>query len=485
MSDHESANSSDSSAPLPPAPLAPIPDRPPPVRPRSWAATLLQLWRLQRPDGAPAGSPVPAIVVQSALWLTLWLAIDRSERQPEPRLTADGIPLLAWYVLGVFALAGLLRSRSRPAPPWAALLAIAAGLVPVVLVLVTLGGDYLTAAQYLGTVVLVALYAGVYLARGLETMTGRSHRAAAAGGVLFIALFVWASDRLDVIPDLFNPREAAETAASGEAPDTEALLFGQVDRIDEALAAVHRGAAAAPEGYFVGFAGVGDQRVFADEIALAQRVLGSRYGLDDRSLALINDQRDLDTAPLATVSGLRYALRGIGMRMNPERDVLFLAISSHGSEDGTIDVENTQLPLDSLTVEDLDEALRDSGIQWRVIIISACYAGAFLDPLHNPQTIIITAAAADRSSFGCSNDRDLTYFGEAFYRDALPHAQSLRDAFNVAAAAIAAREHREGITPSNPQAYFGAQIETRLAALQAGAGSGSHAATIVRALPPQ
>jgi hypothetical protein len=100
-----------------------------------------------------------------------------------------------------------------------------------------------------------------------------------------------------------------------------------------------------------------------------------------------------------------------------------------------------------------------------VIILSACYAGGFIESLRDPQTIVITAAAADRTSFGCSNDRDLTYFGEAFYRDALPGARSLRDAFETAKAAIAARERVEHVTPSNPQAYFGAQMEAKLAAM--------------------
>ena len=112
--------------------------------------------------------------------------------------------------------------------------------------------------------------------------------------------------------------------------------------------------------------------------------------------------------------------------MNLDQDVLFLSISSHGAEDPAVIVSNSELPLDDLTDEDLADALRESAIKWRVIIISACYAGGFIDALSDPQTIVIAAAAADRTSFGCSNDRDLTYFGEAFYRDALPAAHSLR-----------------------------------------------------------
>jgi hypothetical protein len=91
--------------------------------------------------------------------------------------------------------------------------------------------------------------------------------------------------------------------------------------------------------------------------------------------------------------------------------------------------------------------------------------------LRDSQTIVITAAAADRTSFGCSNDRDLTYFGEAFYRDALPGAGSLREAFENAKAAIAARERLEHVTPSNPQAYFGKGMEAKLGSMVASASS--------------
>ncbi len=59
---------------------------------------------------------------------------------------------------------------------------------------------------------------------------------------------------------------------------------------------------------------------------------------------------------------------------------------------------NGSLPLRDLTGETLAEALRESGIKWRVIVISACHAGAFIEPLQDENTIVITAARADRSS---------------------------------------------------------------------------------------
>jgi hypothetical protein len=310
----------------------------------------------------------------------------------------------------------------------------------------------------------VALYALIYLGRGLHALTGRSQRMAAFLGTAFIALFAFVSDATNAIPDLWNPTDTPATISDQELATREVALFEQSARIDDALDGVNRDDSPRPRGFFLGFAGVGDEKVFAQEIGLASRVIGERFKTADRQISLINDERDLDDAPLASVTGLRYALQGLAEHMQLDRDVLFLAISSHGSSDPAIAVANAELPLTDLTPEDLVDALKQAGIQWRVIFISACYAGGFIDSLRDDHTIVITAAAADRTSFGCSSDSDLTYFGEAFYRDALPEAASLRDAFEKAKTAIAARERTEGETPSNPQAYFGFDVEAHLAA---------------------
>ena len=147
-----------------------------------------------------------------------------------------------------------------------------------------------------------------------------------------------------------------------------------------------------------------------------------------------------------------------------DRMVLVLLLTSHGSHDDGIAVVNGGLPLNDLQPDDLRSALDESGIKWRVIIVSACYAGIFVDPLKSDSTLVITAADADHTSFGCADDRDLTYFGEAFLRDALPSAPSIEAAFTRARALIATREKAEKLTPSNPQMFVGPAIRQKLAA---------------------
>ena len=77
-----------------------------------------------------------------------------------------------------------------------------------------------------------------------------------------------------------------------------------------------------------------------------------------------------------------------------------------------------------------------------------------------------TAPSAARS------DRELTWFGEAFLKDALPGSASLEEAFRKAAALIARREDAEHETHSNPQLYIGPLMQAQArgaAGRQAGA----------------
>jgi hypothetical protein len=97
-----------------------------------------------------------------------------------------------------------------------------------------------------------------------------------------------------------------------------------------------------------------------------------------------------------------------------------------------------------------------------VIVVSACYAGGYIEPLRDANSIVITAAAADRTSFGCETGRDFTYFGEAYFRDALARTRSFTDAFELAKAAVAKKEAEEHLTPSSPQIWVGPAIAERL-----------------------
>jgi hypothetical protein len=108
-------------------------------------------------------------------------------------------------------------------------------------------------------------------------------------------------------------------------------------------------------------------------------------------------------------------------------------------------------------------------MRWKVIIVNACYSGGFVDALRDDSTMVMTSARADRTSFGCGADSDITYFGKAFLDDALNKTTSLREAFDLARASVdewesAGADHSEGkaIEHSEPQIASSRSIEAKL-----------------------
>ncbi|HUN27686.1 MAG TPA: C13 family peptidase [Steroidobacteraceae bacterium] len=217
--------------------------------------------------------------------------------------------------------------------------------------------------------------------------------------------------------------------------------------------------------FFVGFAGYGEQHVFRREAERARRVFAERFGSMSRSLELVNDVRDRSTYPLATFDNLAYALELIGRRMDPSEDVLVLVLTSHGSPDDGLAITNGKLVDDALSPKDVRDVLARAHVRWRIIVASACYAGIFIRPLETDTSLIMTAADSRHSSFGCADDRDLTDFGEALFKDAMPGTCSLEDAFVRARRIIRERERDEGEIHSNPQIFVGARMRAKLAAL--------------------
>jgi hypothetical protein len=147
--------------------------------------------------------------------------------------------------------------------------------------------------------------------------------------------------------------------------------------------------------------------------------------------------------------------------------VLFLYITTHGSENGELSVELPPLELSQIRPAALSRMLHDSGIKWKVLVISACYSGGFIEPLKDENTLVITATDAHNQSFGCDNGKDFTWFGKAYFDEALRRTRSFPEAFEFARQAVAQREHEQNLPASNPQMYVGAAIKDKLTALEA------------------
>lgn len=262
------------------------------------------------------------------------------------------------------------------------------------------------------------------------------------------------------------PRTDVWTEAPEEpAPDplTEERIFHlQGELIERALAAIQPGRPGVPELYFVGFAPDASEDVFLKEMRFVRRLFDERFGTAGRSIALVNSQEALEEFPIASVTNLRRALARVGERMNGDEDTLFLFLSAHGYADHRLSAVQPPLELATLTPTALARMLQDTGIKWRVIVVSACYSGGFIEPLRDDNSIVVTASAAERTSFGCEAGRDFTYFGEAYFRDGLERTRSFTEAFELAKRAVTKQETEEKLEPSLPQIWVGRAIAARL-----------------------
>jgi len=430
------------------------------------AATPVSPWRellavaralgLQRFDSSQIAGRDSSIFLLGGILLALWIPLDPLVYADPLEFDWYSVPGLAWTIAGAFALAWLLTRLMRPPAGYRRVLLLTLGALPIAM-LGSVAFGRLPDGWFFPLVAIFAAYGALYFRNSLRSLSGANQYRAMVIGAFATYLFILAGNFLEVNS---SPWILAQESEDDSGSDDDAvwarmaaLQFGQQARIDADVARIAEHATAQPDVFFLGFAGNGKQRVFAQEITLAAKVVGARYHANERELLLVNDARDPERRPLATPEALRHSLLALGRIMGPD-DVLFLALSSHGGEDGSIEVANEGMVPMSLSAEELAAMLRDAKIPRKVIVISACYAGAFVPVLADEHTTVITAAAADRTSFGCADDRDLTYFGEAFYRDALPGARTLQDAFETARHDLAEREREERIEPSLPQASF-------------------------------
>lgn len=252
-----------------------------------------------------------------------------------------------------------------------------------------------------------------------------------------------------------------------EVPPTfsEAALYAQGDLLNKALEQVQLGEFAQTHWYFLGVAGDSYDSVFSSEIQRIKAQFDTRFGTFGRSIALINDPTTQTKLPIASQTSIQRSLNRIGQQMNKDTDVLFLYMTSHG-EQNHFEIENAPLDLAQVDPKWLRTALDKAGIKWRVIVVSACYSGSFIPALQSDNTLIITASASDRASFGCNNDLTYTYFGKAFFDDAMREHSTLKDTFDDAKNSVAKWENAQGFEPSEPQWSIGKNMELMLPQLE-------------------
>jgi hypothetical protein len=417
-----------------------------------WAATLA-LMRVALQFAATAGGPShfnPYGLNAVVAWLAFQLAIAAFFVRPAARPTA----LAAMFILSIIA-------------------DIAAALIQF-------GGPLLPSSTQLDalwsrTPVAAAFYA-LEIGWWLDAMTcvlgsvqpNSRLRLLARSAALWVALFAAHALMPDapvfVAPDFdirsanwweyFYARYGTQEAERLEKEQSD-LLKTEVD----ALAPQRKGTT---DMYVIGLAGWADQDVFVKELDGALASVGTVLPIKDHTLRLINNRETVSSVPLATPKNFSAAVHAVGGIMDKDEDVLLIVMTSHGNQKGFA----LQLPGNlstDLTPQQVATTLDSEGIKNRVVIVSACYAGIFMAPLQNDNTIVMTASDDKSTSFGCAPERDWTYFGDALFHQSLQPGTDFEGAFDHARVLIHGWELMDRAPPSNPQGSFGPTLVAKLA----------------------
>jgi len=234
-------------------------------------------------------------------------------------------------------------------------------------------------------------------------------------------------------------------------PDSlETGILAQGSLLDKALAGVPTSTPAV-ELFSLVVGGDGKQSVFLREADYVSNLLASRFGAFGQ-ITLVNHRDHLIDRPMATRETITRAVQTLAQRTGPE-DLVFIYLTSHGTQEHELVLDQPRLELADLPADELATALAPLKNRDKIVVISACYSGGFIPALKDEKTLIMTASRADRVSFGCSEEADFTYFGDALFAKALVETDDLQQAFNDAKRFVVEREAAESYEASEPQIW--------------------------------
>lgn len=219
-------------------------------------------------------------------------------------------------------------------------------------------------------------------------------------------------------------------------------------RASQQMAMVADGAVPANRWRVVLIAGDNNSPAFDNGVEAMRAKLAALGVRDIR--ALTSDPGAKPSLPVATAANVSSALRTAG------GEACLAFITSHGDESGFV----LKQARGTVSPATLDNAL-DAGCGARptVVVVSACHSGVFLTSgMRQPNRIVLAAAAADRSSFGCGAGDQYTYFDQCLLQqfDGAATWQQLAATTKVCVENL---ERKMGIRrPSLPQTFVGSAV---------------------------
>ena len=440
------------------------------------------IWRTT-PDPSLVGLPV--LLAFATILAAARIALQLADAGSWHFFTPYGLNAIVAWIAVELAIAALFVPAAARATALSAMLVLSL-LGEAAMTAMRLGGALLAseapqAAPWIGKALAIGVYvlavawwigAMTCIVGSLEYRSGL--RLAARIACLWLALFA-ANAAIPHVPVFLPPdydtrsanwwevANALYQARNGTPPR---LDIAQIEKTQSSLlqqelarlAPAHKGET---DFYTLAIAGWAEPNVFVKELDGGLEAIASVLPIKNRIVRLVNHGDTINTLPLANFQNFAAAVRAIGNVMDKDNDVFILFMTSHGERSGFA----LQLPGSNaeLTPQQVAGTLDGEGIKNRVVIVSACYSGIFVPPLANDNTIVMTAADAQHTSFGCAPERDWTYFGDAFFRQSVHPGLDFADAFDHARALIHGWELMDNAPPSNPQGSFGRALVEKLA----------------------
>ena len=147
-----------------------------------------------------------------------------------------------------------------------------------------------------------------------------------------------------------------------------------------------------------------------------------------------------------------------------EEDLIVIVISSHGNQ-AQISNKTSTGPDIPITAQDMRKIFSPISFKKYLFIISACYSGSLINSLSNEKSVIITAASAQKPSFGCEDSSSNTWFVDSLKKGFIEMQFynikfSLKKWFIISKRIITLKEKLYGYLPSNPQLFIGKKVHS-------------------------
>lgn len=194
--------------------------------------------------------------------------------------------------------------------------------------------------------------------------------------------------------------------------------------------------------------------VFDYDVRTLSRAFSKRFG---KSRASAKFGYTSNSLKLPSLENVNKGIALVSAKARDGSDVVVVFLTTHGTKGFLAVKPSTNEKAVGVSAEALDNFLSPAQNDQQILILQACYSGSLIKELKHPNRIIMTAAAADRTSFGCSPDSRNTWFTKAMIA-ALPKSNSWSEVFSNTKLTVLEYETEQGIeksSQSNPQYYVG------------------------------